>query len=265
MQPLTLIDCPRQPGSVRLSPSACGRMYLRAQHHPTVEAARKRGKQGIPNSLVGTSLGECLDCAEGCANAALLGEARAPRTGQRKRAKEREKMEVQHEEKNGTGKPLSRRVALTAQRLAEKRAKDRAGHNARTREKLAPYLARDGMKRCRACGEVKPVAEFLPHKITLDGYRIECEPCRLLRQEELRSGARPRNNATRGRSAAPRVNGGESQLVHTAGLELSIPFIEQDRALYQRLLELAQRERRSPEQQVLRILEERLSEGKEGR
>ena len=48
------------------------------------------------------------------------------------------------------------------------------------------------MKRCRACGEVKPLDEFYPHRKMRDGRLNHCKPC-----EVERSAARQRRKRSR--------------------------------------------------------------------
>ena len=45
-------------------------------------------------------------------------------------------------------------------------------------------LAKDGMKKCSNCGEVKPVGEFAKDKHNKDGYHCWCKTCKNKQQLE---------------------------------------------------------------------------------
>ena len=42
---------------------------------------------------------------------------------------------------------------------------------------LKNYKPKISEKRCRVCGEVKPVSEFIVKKHSFDGYETDCRSC----------------------------------------------------------------------------------------
>lgn len=254
---LDLVDCDRIPGAAGMTLRSCRTMYLSAEKQSQI-VSRQRFSKGC-HPVHDGPLQWCVGCTEG--------ESRAREMSPVEKGKEEELLkpmiEVQQVGPSGDQEPVDHWKSGVDNRGTMESGKT---------DDPSPKGAMDlSLRKCKKCGETKPLARFAISKNCKGGHEYGCKDCR------KKAGKKPWNwkkaISKEEKKAAAIAFGYSRPLVGSPLFEsmeaakkssseniylppvLQLTFLESDRGLFDRLVEFARIERRTPEQQILWILE----------